>query len=184
MRTIADHLFDILENSVKAEATKVIITLSFLQKMFFCRIIDNGKKKLLKKATDPFVTSRKTRRVGLGLPLLKETAESTGGYLRIEHSGNENGTVLEFTVNMAHIDARPFGNLPNVFTDMIFSWPTIEFDLFTVNGSQEQKVIDTVNIKNTLGMDSLQDQEIVNYLRKQIQDSLNKMGINQMFGKV
>jgi len=57
---------------------------------------------------DPFVTTRKTRRVGLGLPLLKKAAEDTRGYLKINRLNKKGGTKLEFLINMFHIDAKPF----------------------------------------------------------------------------
>ena len=83
MKDIADHLFDIIENSVNAGAKEVIAKIAYNESYFFCSISDNGKGISGQEVLDPFVTSRTTRRVGLGLPLLKRTAEDTGGYLKI-----------------------------------------------------------------------------------------------------
>ena len=83
MKNWADHLFDIVENSIKAESTEVRIILGMNNKIFFCTISDNGIGIKDKKVIDPFVTSRKTRKVGLGIPLLKKAVEDTKGSFRI-----------------------------------------------------------------------------------------------------
>jgi K+-sensing histidine kinase KdpD len=114
MKDIADHLFDILENSVKAGATEVKITLGIQDSFFFCKIEDNGMGIKEINVTDPFVTSRKTRKVGLGLPLLKRAAETTGGFLKIYNSEKE-GVILEFKIDISHIDAKPFGDIARTF---------------------------------------------------------------------
>jgi K+-sensing histidine kinase KdpD len=119
MKDIADHLFDILENSVKAGATEVKITLGIQDSM--------GIKEI--NVTDPFVTSRKTRKVGLGLPLLKKAAEGTGGSLRIFNL-EKGGAYLEFKIDISHIDAKPFGDIARTFVDAIYSWPKINFEIF------------------------------------------------------
>jgi hypothetical protein len=182
MRTIADHLFDILENSVNAHASKIMVTISFLKHIFLCRIIDNGSATNLNNVTDPFVTSRKTRRVGLGLPLLKSTVEGTGGYLKLSQLEKSSGTCLEFTVNMAHIDARPFGDIPAVFIDALRSWPEIEFEIFINNAKIKRKILDTVELKAILELDIIQDIEVLNYIGKQLKKELFRIGINQQFG--
>ncbi|KQC05093.1 MAG: hypothetical protein APR54_08525 [Candidatus Cloacimonas sp. SDB] len=182
MRTIADHLFDILENSVNAHASKIIVTISFFKHIFLCRIIDNGTVANLNNVTDPFVTSRKTRRVGLGLPLLKSTVEGTGGHLNLSRLERSSGTCLEFTVNMAHIDARPFGDISSVFIDALRSWPGIEFEIFINNAKKEKKILDTVELKTMLELDIIQDMEVLNYIGEQLKKALFKIGINQQFG--
>lgn len=182
MRTIADHLFDILENSVNAHASKIMVSISFLKHIFLCRIIDNGSASNLNNVTDPFVTSRKTRRVGLGLPLLKSTAEETGGHLKLTQLEKSSGTCLEFTVNMAHIDARPFGDIPAVFTDALRSWPEIEFEIFIDDGGKKKKILDTVELKAILELDILQDIEVLNYIEAQLRKELFRVGINRQFG--
>jgi hypothetical protein len=182
MRTIADHLFDILENSVNAHASKIRVTISFFKNIFLCRIIDNGIATSMENITDPFVTSRKTRRVGLGLPLLKSTVEETGGNLKLSRLEKSSGTCLEFTVNMAHIDARPFGDIPAVFVDSLRSWPEIDFEIFICNTKKEKNILDTIELKSMLELDILQDMEILNFIKGQLRKELLKIGINQQFG--
>ena len=182
MRTIADHLFDILENSVNANANKIMVTFSFCKNLFLCRVIDNGIATSLENITDPFVTSRKTRRVGLGLPLLKVTTEGTGGYLKMSKLGKRAGTSLEFVVNMTHIDARPFGDIPVVFADVLRSWPGVDFKIIVLKSKKEKKVLDTIELKKLLDVKILQDIEILNFVKEQLRKELLKIGINQQFG--
>ena len=184
MRTIADHLFDILENSVNACADKIEIRLSYNRDIFYCQIIDNGIPAKLDNITDPFVTSRTTRRVGLGLPLLKATAESTGGTLTISLPGKKKGTKLEFSVNMKHIDARPFGDLAAVFSDILRSWPAVDFTVIVTRSNHEEKILDTAELKRALNTTSLEDQEILNYVKENVREALYKIGIDQHFGIV
>ena len=182
MRTIADHLFDILENSVNANSDRIVVKLSFSKNIFYCYINDNGKATKLKNITDPFVTSRKTRRVGLGLPLLKVTTESTGGYLKISFTENKKGTRLEFAVNMKHIDARPFGDMAAVFSDIVRVWPGIDFEVFVKQSNLERNILNTVELKETLNIETLNDNEVLYYIKEHLKNELLNIGIDQEFG--
>lgn len=182
MKTIADHLFDILENSIQAQANKITIKLSLCNKIFTCEIIDNGRATDLKNITDPFVTSRKTRKVGLGLPLLKATVDATGGYLEIVPLRNKSGTKVKFKINMSHIDARPFGDLVAVFTDALLAWPEVDFKIWIVNCQKEKKILDTSLIKKVLQNNHLNNVVRDNYIKKLLQDELSKIGIDHQFG--
>lgn len=142
MKDITDHLFDIFENSANANADEVIIKIAFSKGLFYCNIIDNGIGITSEEVLDPFVTSRKTRKVGLGLPLLKKAAEDTGGYLNIKRASQDGGTNLEFEIDMSHIDAKPFGDLARAFTDIYFAWPNINLKLYIIKNNKQKKVLD------------------------------------------
>ncbi len=182
MRTIADHLFDILENSVNASADRIVVKISFSKNIFYCQINDNGITTKLQNITDPFVTSRKTRRVGLGLPLLKVTTESTGGYLKISFPENKKGTRLEFAVNMKHIDARPFGDMAAVFSDIVRIWPDINIEVFVKQSNLERNILDTGQLKETLNVETLNDNEVISYVKENLKRELLSIGIDQQFG--
>jgi signal transduction histidine kinase len=88
LRELALHLLDIAENSVAAEAKTVVLTVEEDTRTdrLKLRVEDDGKgmdEKMAAMVTDPFVTTRTTRKVGLGIPLLKEAAEACNGWLRI-----------------------------------------------------------------------------------------------------
>jgi len=182
MKDIADHLFDILENSVKAGATEVKIILGIKDSLFFCKIEDNGMGIKDKDVTDPFVTSRKTRKVGLGLPLLKKAAEVTGGSLRIFNL-EKGGACLEFKIDIAHIDAKPFGDITRTFVDAIYSWPKINFEIFIQKeGNKKLPVFSVKKIREIVNYSEMQQKEVRDFIYGSIDEELKKVGINSQFG--
>ena len=84
MKNIALHILDLVQNSARAKAKKVLIAIveDPGNDRYTLSIEDDGdgmEEGVLQKATDPFYTSRTTRKVGLGLPLIQMNAERTGG---------------------------------------------------------------------------------------------------------
>jgi len=184
MKNIADHIFDILENSVAAGATEVEIILDFHNKHFFCKIIDNGKGIKSDKVTDPFITSRKERKVGLGLPFLKRTAESTDGFLKISNL-KKGGSCLEFKIDLAHIDAKPFGDLPNVFIDALISWPGVDLKVLLNKGDDKKKeIFNSKKIRKIIDYSDLQQKEIRDFIYQSINEGLKEVGIDTQFGRL
>jgi hypothetical protein len=182
MKDIADHLFDILENSVKAGATEVKITLGIQDSLFFCKIEDNGMGIKEINVTDPFVTSRKTRKVGLGLPLLKKAAEGTGGSLRIFNL-EKGGAYLEFKIDISHIDAKPFGDIARTFVDAIYSWPKINFEIFIQKeGNKKIPIFSVGKIREIVNYSEMQQKEVRDFIYGSIDEELKKVGINSQFG--
>ncbi|MFZ2330341.1 MAG: ATP-binding protein [Atribacterota bacterium] len=150
MKDLADHLFDILENSVNAGANEVIVKITHTSSYFFCSISDNGKGISGQEVLDPFVTSRKTRRVGLGLPLLKRAVEDTGGYLKITRIDESGGTALQFKMYLTHIDAKPLGDLARTFSDIFFAWPEVALKLFVIEDDMEKLILDFQELRNEI----------------------------------
>jgi len=182
MKDLADHLFDILENSVKAGATEVKIILGIKDSLFFCKIEDNGMGIKDKDVTDPFVTSRKTRKVGLGLPLLKKAAEGTGGSLRIFNLG-KGGACLEFKINISHIDAKPFGDVARAFVDAIYGWPKINFEIFIQKeGNKKISIFSVKKIRKIVSYSEMQQKEVRDFIYVLIDEELKKIGIDSQFG--
>jgi len=182
MKDLADHLFDILENSVKAGATEVKITLGIQDSLFFCKTEDNGMGIKEKNVTDPFVTSRKTRKVGLGLPLLKKAAEGAGGSLKIFNL-EKGGACLEFKIDISHIDAKPFGDIARTFVDAIYGWPKVNFEIFIQNKiGKKISIFCSKEIKEILSYTEMQQKEVRNFIYNSINQELNKIGIDFQFG--
>jgi len=182
MKDLADHLFDILENSVKAGATEVKIILGIKDKKFFCKIEDNGSGIKDEDVTDPFVTSRKTRKVGLGLPLLKGAAESTGGFLKIYNS-EKGGVILEFEIDIAHIDAKPFGDIARTLVDAIYSWQKVSFVIFVQQKNNKRfSIFDSKKIRRIVDYSEMQQKEVRDFIYSSIDDELKKIGIDSQFG--
>ena len=116
MRDISLHLLDIVQNSITAGAKTIRIGFSLDQQgMLSMTVADDGKgmsEELLSRVLSPFTTSRTTRKVGLGIPLLAQNARMSGGNVEIRSRVGE-GTTLEASFNTASIDCLPLGDLPD-----------------------------------------------------------------------
>lgn len=115
MRDLSLHLLDLAENAIRAEAGLIQITIreDLKNNWFEMTIEDNGKgmdAQMLNKVTDPFTTSRTTRKVGLGIPLMKDTCERAGGRFRIDSEPGK-GTKVQAEMVYDHIDRPPLGNI-------------------------------------------------------------------------
>jgi len=131
MKELSMHILDLLENSTKANANKVIlnITINTHKDIIEIEIIDNGKgipKEKINKLFDPFYTTRTTRRVGLGLPLIKQTALSCNGDVVLQSELNK-GTRLFFYMQYSHIDRPPMGDLITTILSFIIGNKNIDF---------------------------------------------------------
>ncbi len=121
---VCDYLSDIAENSFDAAATKVVVEIEETAELIEITVIDNGKgmkKEILQNVIDPFYSSKKERRsrkVGLGLPFLKQTTELAGGRFFIESEENK-GTKVFFSFDKNNIDTPPWGDLPGCFLTML-----------------------------------------------------------------
>ena len=183
MKDIADHIFDILENSITANATEIEVIIKFFKKQFFCQIKDNGKGIKNENAIDAFVTSRKERKVGLGLPLLKRTVEETGGFLKVSKL-KKSGTMLEFTINFSHIDSKPFGSLSKTFVDAMICWPEVKIEvLIEIKENKKVSIFNNRKIMQIINYSELQKKEIRNFICCSIDQELEKIGIDTQFGK-
>jgi len=115
------------------------------------------------------------------LPLLKKTAEDTQGYLKISRLNKEEGTKLEFIINMFHIDAKPFGDLARVFLDALYFWPQMNFKLIVQNDFSSDVIMDTEKVKEKLGEDLLYSSQITHFIYETIKKELRAKGIDDQF---
>ena len=125
------HILDIVENSLNAGAKniEILIDEDLTKDLLTIEIIDDGAgmdKEMVEKIKDPFVTSRKTRRVGLGIPLLKDAAELANGRLVIKSNKNI-GTKLKATFQHSHIDRQPLGNMKDTLVTLIIGNSEVDF---------------------------------------------------------
>ena len=113
MLELSLHILDIAENSIRARARRVVIAMTEDGEAdrLTLEVRDDGKGMTgeeRKRALDPFYTTKKVRRVGLGLPMLAQAAANTGGSLEIE-SNPEAGTTVRVVFGLRHIDRQPRG---------------------------------------------------------------------------
>lgn len=178
MRDISLHMLDIMQNSISAKASiiKVIAAVEADTGMLKIVVEDNGcgmDKDLLAVVTDPFTTTRTTRKVGLGIPMFKASAEQSGGSFSIT-SEKGAGTVVTARFGISNIDRPVLGDLPGVITDMAAANPTVDILLRLENG-EKQFIFDTREVKKTLGEVPISEFEVVSWLREYIGEKLNEI---------
>ena len=172
MRELALHILDIAENSVAAQASQIRITVeeNTHADRLKIEIIDNGcgmDPETAQKAVDPFFTSRATRKVGLGIPLLKEAAEACSGGLVLE-SASGKGTRLEVDFQRSHIDRMPLGDLPTTFLALLVGAPQVHW-VFTVRADGSEFTFDNAEMKQALGDVSITEPDVLSWLKATLQ---------------
>lgn len=175
MRELALHLLDIAENSVAADARTIQISVDEDTKKDRLKmsVEDDGKgmnEEMVARVTDPFVTSRTTRKVGLGIPLLKAAAEACNGYLRITSAIGQ-GTRLEAEFQRSHIDRMPMGDLAGTLLELLVAWPQIHW-IFRYKQDSAEFLFDDEPVKEELGDVPLTEPNILTYLRQTLQEGL------------
>jgi len=178
MRTLSEHIMDIVQNSVRAGATLIEVIVEESKKNDLCEltITDNGcgmNDSQLHDAANPFFTSRKTRKVGLGLPLLKQNAETAEGELKID-SGIGEGTSITATFGLSHIDKPPMGDVWETLYQLWLSYPKIELAYRHKTDIGEFE-LGSGDLKEVLGDVSLQQKEIRNGIIELIKTNLNEI---------
>ena len=154
MKELSLNILDVAKNSVKAGATRIVIRITEADGWRTLSIIDNGcgmPPEFVAAVTDPFTTTRKTRPVGMGLPLLKLAAEQTGGDLTIESSVvPPTGTTVTARFRMDHVDCVPLGDYAGSVVTLIQGNPEIDF-LFDYQRPEGEIVLDTMEVRAVLG---------------------------------
>ncbi len=130
MEDLSLHILDIAENSIAAEATRIEIRIEEDQEkdLLTVEIKDDGKgmdKQMLSKALDPFFTTRTTRRVGLGLPLLAQASRESGGAFEVDSRPNQ-GTIVRATFQYNHPDRKPIGDIHQTIQTLLLGHPEID----------------------------------------------------------
>jgi hypothetical protein len=143
MPDLAMHILDIVENSTRAEAKNISLSIieDSAENSVSITITDDGNGMTaseLNRALDPFYTTKKKRStVGLGLALLKETTEQAGGCL-VVRSAPRKGTEVRARMVLDHIDRPPLGDINETLQIIIATNPGINFDIaYTVDGETE-----------------------------------------------
>ncbi len=176
MEDLSLHLLDIAENSLEAQATRIEIHIeeNRSQNCLVLEVIDNGRgmdEEMVKKAMDPFVTTKTTRRVGLGLPLLAEAARQANGHLDIQSAPGK-GTRVRASFELSHIDLKPLGDMSQTLMTLIVGHPEVDI-LYTHLVDGKEFSFDTREIKAQLDGIPIQDPEVLTILKNKIKEGLN-----------
>lgn len=173
MREIALHLLDIAENSVAAQSRNISIEVveDLQRNLLFAGVTDDGRgmdKQTAERVLDPFYTTRTTRKVGLGIPLLKLAAETAGGALRLVTEPGK-GTKIEVSFQHNHIDRMPLGDLALTFLTLLVSYPNIHwvfvYHVVDQHGNSRDFDFDDIELKAVLGDMSLTEPQILKFVR-------------------
>lgn len=178
MKELALHILDIAQNSIRAGACeiRIRITESSTDDLLTILISDDGKgmdQETLQKATDPFFTSRKTRRVGLGLSLLSMNAVLSGGDMKITSSPGA-GTAVNAIFRLSHIDRPPLGDIGGTVSFLITANPSMNI-AYEYSADGQKWGVTTHDIMEVLGATSITDLKIVKYLREMITENTNEL---------
>lgn len=178
MRELALHLLDIAHNSVSAGARHIQISVNedSQDDRMTLRVQDDGKgmdAATVAAITDAFTTSRTERKVGLGIPLLKDAAEACGGTLTIQ-SVPGNGTTVEAIFQRSHIDRMPLGNIADTFFSLLIGCPQVNWHfIYTVDDQSFD--FDDREVKETLGDVELSEPAILRYLEQLFADGIRQV---------
>ncbi|MBP3706467.1 MAG: ATP-binding protein [Clostridia bacterium] len=174
MKELSLNILDIVENSVKAGAALTEILLEETEDKIVLTIKDDGcgmDEQMVKSVIDPFCTTRTTRKVGLGIPLLKMAAEQTGGGIDIVSKQGENhGTIVSAVFFKNHIDFTPLGDVVSTIVTLIQGHPDTDF-LFIHKKDDKEVQLDTRMLREVLEGVPLNCYEVIkwtqDYLKEQ-----------------
>lgn len=174
------HMMDIAENSTGAGASRVEIRLFELpgQDRLVFSVEDDGRgmdEDLLGQVHDPFCTTRTTRRVGLGIPFLKQAAEACGGGLEIVSKPGE-GTRIEAVFGYGHIDRPPLGNIPSTLSALLAGHPAVHW-IYRHRVEEREFVLDTDELVEALGDPELfRTPDVAQWIRGFVMENLQEIG--------
>jgi hypothetical protein len=178
MNNLSMHILDIVQNSISGGASFIEIRINVQtdKNVFEITIVDNGcgiDEEMLSHVTDPYTTTRTTRKVGLGLPLLKHTAEQANGYIKV-YSEKDYGTKVYAVLQNDHIDRPDLGDIAGTIVLLATANPKIEIKyIHRVN--DKQYIFETREIKEVLEGIPLNEPKIRNYLKEMISENINEL---------
>lgn len=182
MKELSLNILDIVENSTKAKAEIVEITIIDKNKDFSITIKDDGcgmNEATLLSVSDPFYTTRTTRKVGMGIPLFRFAAEQTGGTLtitskHIDEFPADHGTTLTATFDKSHIDFTPLGDIISTMVTLIQGHPNVDFVL---HHQLEDKIImlDTRELRAVLEDVPLDTFEVLVWIKENLEEQYSNV---------
>jgi len=182
LRELSLHLLDIAENSIAAEAKciKIVVNEDSRSDLLQMIVEDDGRgmsTEMVEKVIDPFTTTRTTRKVGLGIPLLKAAAEACNGFLTIDSQPGK-GTKIFVQFQRSHIDRMPLGDLVTTMMNLLVANLQIHW-IFQYQYNGKVFVFDDQPIKNELEDMPLTEPGILNCIREMLKSGI--MEINPDF---
>ena len=168
MKEISLHILDIVQNSVSAGASTVHIAVEedSILDLISVKITDDGRgmdSETVLRVTDPFYTTRTTRKVGLGLPLMKSTAIDCGGSFAIDSAPGQ-GTIVNASWRRSHIDTPPLGDMVATMLTILLGDETVDF-LYKHSIDDRVFEFESREMKEALDGMSFQEIEVYDWLK-------------------
>jgi len=179
MRELSMHILDIAQNSIAAGAKMVRIDVveDHAADTMTITVADDGSGMdawTAQRIRDPFVTSRTTREVGLGIPLFAAAAERCGGGLEIISAPGV-GTTVRAIFGLSHIDRAPLGDMAGTLMALSVCNPDVDFVYNRVQGD-ESFHFDTRDVRAELGSVPLNHPEVAAFIRDYVEQSEGRLG--------
>ncbi|MBU1172513.1 MAG: ATP-binding protein [Proteobacteria bacterium] len=176
MKELSLHIMDLAENGIAAQGNLIRIRVNedIKANQLTIEISDNGKgipKAMMSLITDPFVTSRTTRRVGMGLSLFKAAAERCGGVFELESEPGQ-GTRVKGSFIHDHIDRAPVGDMATSLVSLLAGYPEIDID-YTHMYDGRNFEFDTREIRVELDGVPLNEPAVLQHLKHAIKEELD-----------
>ena len=178
MYELSLNIMDIAQNSIRANAKRVVVDIDVDETRDFLNIaIDDdgdGMDEAMREAvTDPFFTTRTTRKIGLGLPYYEMAAKMSGGGFDIQSEPGV-GTRVSASFGISHIDRAPLGNTGQTFALLAGANPGVEF-IYTLTRGADSFVFDTRQIKELLDGVSIDAPEVIVYMEEYINENVKNI---------
>lgn len=178
MKELSLHILDVVQNSIAAGSSLININIveDLNTDIFIIEIIDNGcgmDKDYADKIKDPFTTGRKSRKVGLGIPLLYAAGKRCEGDLKIESEIGK-GTKVTAWLKHSHIDRAPLGNMADTIKTLIACNPEIDF-LYSHRLNEKEFNFDTREIKRILGDVPINEMDVLSWVEGYIEEGLKSL---------
>lgn len=175
MRELSLHILDLVQNSISAGATiiEICVNENVIENIMSFSIRDNGKgmsRELLNDVTDPFVTTRTTRKVGMGISLTKAGCEACDGEFHIESTVSV-GTFLSASYRYDHIDRQPLGDIAETVSSLILLNPLLDF-IYTHIYNNESFCLDTREVRQTIGKVPIETPEVISFIKGFIEENI------------
>lgn len=182
MKDLSLYILDIVQNSIRAKAKLIRIEITERQgeDQLIITITDDGSgmsPEQLKQAIDPFYTSRTTRKVGLGLSLLKQNAEMTNGSFHIESDPGV-GTKVKAVFGMNHLDRPIMGDLTGTLLLLICSPEEIDY-VFKHQTPMGEFELDTRTVRQTLENVPITHPDVRSFLKEMLRGNLEQIQISE-----
>lgn len=179
MKTLAHHLLDIAENAFDAGSTRISVRITecLSRDLYMLSVLDNGRgmnQQTIKRVIDPFYTTRTTRKVGLGIPLFRQSALSSGGTFHL-FSTPGRGTCIGASFVHRHVDRPPAGDLSGVVSLLAGRDAGVHF-VYQHHTTEGKFTLDSKEVSDALGGIPLSHTKVKPVIKEMVGENLISLG--------